>query len=151
MRTTHPILILAMLALFAGVSCCGSKKHSAGLSEDRVISLAPSFEVSALTRKFLSDVEEELRVSGLGFGEYNPSNSLVERYGLLRRGDSVSVSGFVKVDDGFEAAGLHAMGGSLGEQVGTMRTLTLPLSRLKDFLHLRGVSYFELATKSQNR
>lgn len=151
MRTAHPILILAMLALFAGVSCCGSQKHSTGLLDKSVMGLSPIFEVSALTRKFLTDVEEELRNSGLGIEDYKPSNSLIERYGLLRRDDVVSLSGFMKVEDGFDVAEIHAIDGSLGEQVGTMRTVTLPLSRLKDFLHLRGVSYFELAAKAQNR
>lgn len=152
MATISPFMPMALAALLLGMSCSGTKKQTPmeyPVSE-ATTGESMGYEVSALTRRFIADIDAELNDKGVEIEHYVPSSSLIERYGLRETEGVVFFSGFIKTEVDFDSGLITAIGGSLGGSSTGIHTVSVPMRHLHDFLQLRGVTYFELATKARN-
>ncbi|MDY0076154.1 MAG: hypothetical protein RBR87_02675 [Bacteroidales bacterium] len=151
--------IYAAIALFllTGYGCTTTKNASKKqpdqvgqtMKENETNTWPASFGISPRTKIFLNQIKAEIDATASTIESYIPSDKLIEEYGLRQINDVYTISGFVKTTDAFEESQLEAKGVNFGSKAGEIRTISLPISFLPEFLQSKTISYFEISNKVQ--
>lgn len=139
------------LLMLASCSCNGTKNTSKTNSEQVKIEnkespkLESTFDISARTKLFIKAVEDEMSSMESNIETYEPSDGLVQQYGLKRQNDEYIIRGFIKTTSSFEKSGLESKGVNLGRKTGELMTISFPLNFLQEFLTTENITYFEIS------
>lgn len=154
MNTIAQAALYSVLIL-SSLSCCGRKKQAGSVaaiaSEASAATIAPLFDVSAATRRFIAKVEQEIKDQGGDAAAYVPSDALVEEFGLRSDAAGYAFGGFIRTTNDFDPASIERIGGSMGAQTMGLSTVTVPVKSIRPFFQTQGISYFEVATKAGNK
>lgn len=151
-------IYLALGLSFLSITSCSGTKNMTHQNQEKVQIVpknnesnvwAASFAVSPRTKIFLKQMKAEMEAKASTVESYIPSDKLIEEYGLRQINDVYTISGFVKTTDAFEESQFEAKGVNFGSKAGEIRTISLPLSFLPDFLQSKAISYFEISNKVQ--
>jgi len=145
------------LFLLTGYGCTTTKNASKRqpdqveqtMDEKETNTWPTSFGISPRTKIFLKQMKAEMEATASTIESYIPSDKLVEEYGLRQINDTYTISGFIKTTDAFEESQFEAKGVNLGSKAGEIRTISLPISFLPEFLQSKTISYFEISNKIQ--
>ena len=133
-------------------SCRVIKKSKTLNKNDEVTTkLDPSFSVSAQTRFFIKEIEDELVKQKVNLNHYNPSTSIIEKYNLTKIEDAIYVSGMIKIPDNFDISNLTKIGVLIGSQSGKITTVQIPIKNFDIFLNNNSIEYFQISEKVQIR
>jgi len=130
-------------------SCTTSKEvanKSQSLENEEITSLFP---VSASTKRFLYDFNNELKKSKVEINSFEPSLKLIDSYSLRKINEEYCISGFIKVNESFLKTNLESKGVTFGSTSGKIITINVPLVYLEDFLKEDTIQYFEISSKVQ--
>ncbi|MBS1771245.1 MAG: hypothetical protein JST82_00190 [Bacteroidetes bacterium] len=106
-----------------------------------------AFPVSADTKFFMMDLQNEMNTSKQPLKTFNPSTQLIKKYSLQKIKGIYYVSGFIKTDKNFSEKQLKKIKTFPGQPSGDIRTILVPLSAFSTFLNQKGITYFELSKK----
>ncbi len=103
--------------------------------------------VSATTRLFMLELENEMKATKKEIKRFVPSARLVDKYNLSKRKRTYYIHGFIKTNDDFNEAQMKKTGVYCGRAVGGIRTVQIPLKSFYVFLRQKGITYFQVAEK----
>lgn len=106
-----------------------------------------TFPVSATTKMFMLELQNEMQATKKGIKQFVPSATLADKYNLRKTKGIYYVHGFVKTNKDFEPKQLKQIGGHSGRPAGNIRTVQVPLKSFSQFLKQKGITYFQIAEK----
>lgn len=109
-----------------------------------------TFPVSATTRMFMYELENEMKATKKEINRFVPSARLVDKYNLGKVKRTYYIHGFIKTDGHFDELKFKKAGFSCGRSAGGMRTVQVPLKSFYVFLRQKGITYFQVAEKLSN-
>ena len=125
---------------------CSSSKQSVNNS---MISIKTNYPVSARTKQFVAELNNELPIKNDSLENYTPSNKLIEKYNIRKQEGLYYVSGFIKFSENFDKSNLEKINVFVGKTSNLISTVQVPLNKLNQFFQITGITYFEIAEKAE--
>lgn len=133
-------MIITFFALSAIISCKNSEKATKNEDNTKVTESSTTFNLSPKTKLFIKDYEAE--------SKDNITADFISKYNLKKLDTEYYFQGFATTNDLFEKEDFEKMGIRVGSKLGTQTTLTIPLTKINDFLNLNSITYFEISNKA---
>ncbi len=134
------MLILPIIILFTRYGTVYGQKAANKMEQG-------SFPVSADTKFFMMDLQNELNASKQTLKSFTPTKQFAEKYSLQKIKGKYHLSGFIQTDKRFSEKQLRRIQVFPGQPSGNIRTVMVPLSAFPAFLKQKGITYFELSKK----
>lgn len=103
--------------------------------------------VSAKTKMFMLELQNEMKATKKVIKEFVPSAQLADKYSLQKIKGIYYVRGFIKVNKDFKPEQIKAIGGYCGRPAGDIRTVQVPLKSFYRFLEQKDITYFQIEEK----
>jgi hypothetical protein len=132
-------LMFALSALL--IQACSLSKQGNNVKIEPV--QAPLFPVSALTLAFNQEVNAEIEKETKK--NYQPSEKLVEKYGLIYKNDSIFITGSAKFMAEAGSKDLAEIAVFRGSATNGLYSVFLSFHNLNAFYKSKSISYFEIA------
>ncbi|MDY4512481.1 MAG: hypothetical protein SPE10_03385 [Paludibacteraceae bacterium] len=151
MTHTHlpTILAAAVIAISLIFSSCNCQKSASGTANQTksVIGALPThITFSNSFRAFWDDFARDTRhVRNLD--KYKPSDDFAATAPVALLDGAYVVSGYLTIDDTFDADAFKALGGEYNRIDATTATFKMPLKRLPEMWQIRGIVSVEAATR----
>lgn len=126
---------------------CKPGKNIAQTTASKTTVADTTFPVSATTKMFMLELQNEMKATKKGIKQFVPSATLADKYSLQKTKGMYYVHGFIKTNKDFEPKKLKQIGGHSGRPAGNIRTVQIPLKSFNQFLTQKGITYFQIAEK----
>jgi hypothetical protein len=126
---------------------CMPGRNTAQTAAAKTNTMDSTLPVSATTRMFMQELENEMKATKKEIRRFVPSARLVDKYNLSKRKRTYYIHGFIKTDGRFDELTFKKAGFSCGRSVGGIRTVQVPLKSFYIFLRQKGITYFQIAEK----
>lgn len=150
-KHTHLLVLLAAATIVISLifSSCNCQKSASGAAAQAtsVIGELPTHITFSNSFRAFWDAfaRDTRRVKTLT--KYTPSDELIASAPLSLLGDEYAVSGYLTIDDTFDADAFTALGGEYNRIDATTATFKMPLKRLPEMWQIRGIVSVEAATR----
>lgn len=105
-----------------------------------------TYKVSAPTKRFIAELNQELESSKVAIINFEPSDKLKHQYQLKQYQGQYYIHGFMKTDPTFDPKKLEEQGIVIAAGKGVHKTVQVPMRALNFFLSQPQITYFEIGT-----
>lgn len=145
------LLIISLALLVTNYSCGGTKRIHNKTEMNQTTILTANFDVSAKTRLFIKDVQDELFVHKTSISKYVPSKNIIDKYNIIQIDNIYHISGMMMTNETFEKSGLNEIGVKISIQSGNIATIQIPVNNFDLFLKNQGITYFQISEKVKTK
>lgn len=126
---------------------CKPSRNTAQTPSAKATTMDSTFPVSAKTKMFMLELQNEMKAQKKGIKQFLPSAELADKYNLQKIKGIYYVQGFIKTNRDFKPEQIKTIGGYCGRPAGDIRTVQVPLKSFYVFLEQKGITYFQIAEK----
>lgn len=138
-------IIIALLVASTVLSCKNSEKSVKMDKTEETEMTSSNFDLSPKTKMFLKDFKNKSEVHKT---DGSLSENFIEKYSLKKIENIYYFQGFATINERFDKENLEEIGIKVGSNMGKQTTLTIPLTKINDFLNLKSITYFEISNKA---
>lgn len=135
--------IIAVILLIS----CKPGRNAAQTPAEKAAVMDSTLPVSAKTKMFMQELQNEMKNTKKGIKQFLPSASLVDKYSLQKIKGTYYVHGFIRTNKDFKPEQIKTIGVYCGRPAGDIRTVQVPLKSFYVFLEQKGITYFQVAEK----
>jgi hypothetical protein len=148
-RNIYLYLIISISLTATHFSCSAPKRNNTTTELNQTTSLKPKFDVSAKTRQFLKDLEDDLNSQKTALRKYTPSINMIDKYDIIQIENLYYVSGMVMTNETYDIFSLKEIGVKIGYQSGKFTTTQILVNQFDLFLEYQGIAYFQISEKTK--
>ena len=141
------VFLISLTIIFNTSSCIWSRKNIKTETNKNVTVLATNFDVSAMTRSLINDIQEDLLKQNIDIKKYRPSRYIIDNYSIQKITNNYYISGMIVISDDFDLTTLTNIGVIIGSQIGEITTVQIPIKNFDQFLNNNRVEYFQISEK----
>jgi len=153
-KNYRQLTVLIGLTIFLGFFLsCNETKQAVKTNNENIMQteiFQTTYNISARTKMFLSELENEISKAGKSIESFKPSEKLIESHNIRKQDDDYFISGFVKTNELFYRNSFEQINITFGQDTGNIITVQIPFKSLSQFLKGEGIEYFEISEKVSN-